>query len=207
MDCSEIYSKQVYLTSAEEAHDINTINTLNIGGIINATGWRHDTATGTDIELCPDAFKDTVQYLHINVNDVATENIGRHFDGCYAFIQRIIATGKAVIVHCQAGISRSPTIVIAYVMKREQKRLRAAFDMVREKRPCINPNAGFWSQLEQYEAQLFGLSESTYPYHEYITDFLMTQLNNQFSRETVHTKVLMTGGDVPLTVALLFMGR
>ena len=59
-----------------------------------------------------------------------------------------------MLVHCQAGISRSPTIVIAYLMNKMQMRMNDAYNMVRDKRPIIAPNLVFMSQLMDYEVKL-----------------------------------------------------
>ena len=59
-----------------------------------------------------------------------------------------------VLVHCQAGVSRSPTIVIAYLMRQFGISTNDAFNKVREKRPIISPNIVFMSQLMDYESRL-----------------------------------------------------
>ena len=55
------------------------------------------------------------------------------------------------LVHCFAGISRSATLVIAYLVHELGYTLRQAHDFVRSKRPCIQPNIGFWKQLIELE--------------------------------------------------------
>jgi protein-tyrosine phosphatase len=65
-----------------------------------------------------------------------------------------------VLVHCQAGISRSATICIAYVMKLYGIGLEEAFDFVRARRSHISPHLNFMHQLQQYELQLQQLAPS-----------------------------------------------
>jgi len=55
-----------------------------------------------------------------------------------------------VFVHCQGGISRSATIVIAYLMYKNNMTVNEASNYVKEHRPCICPNPNFMEQLEQY---------------------------------------------------------
>ena len=50
-------------------------------------------------------------------------------------------------MHCFGGISRSATIVIAYMMKKEMMNLEEAFNYVKERRDIINPNDGFIKKL------------------------------------------------------------
>ena len=69
------------------------------------------------------------------------------------------ATQKGpVYVHCHAGISRSPSLVIAYIMKYHQppcgRSMAAALEFVRSKRGCVDPNPGFVIQLKDYERKL-----------------------------------------------------
>ena len=52
-----------------------------------------------------------------------------------------------MLVHCYAGISRSATIVISYLMKEHGMSLQAATQLTRSKRWFINPNPGFVKQL------------------------------------------------------------
>lgn len=52
------------------------------------------------------------------------------------------------------GISRSASVVIAYVMKAYNWSLEKAFEFVKKKRNCIRPNPGFVTQLEIYQGIL-----------------------------------------------------
>lgn len=59
-----------------------------------------------------------------------------------------------MLVHCQAGISRSATICIAYLMYLKHLNLDEAFDFLKSKRSVISPNLNFMRQLAEFEAQL-----------------------------------------------------
>jgi protein-tyrosine phosphatase len=58
-----------------------------------------------------------------------------------------LQSGGRVFVHCFAGVSRSATIVIAYLMKEHGLSFNSAIKFVKSKRPQINPNDGFRKQL------------------------------------------------------------
>lgn len=55
--------------------------------------------------------------------------------------------GGCVLVHCFAGVSRSATIVIAYLMQEFGMGYTEATQYVRKQRYFINPNEGFKKQL------------------------------------------------------------
>ena len=59
-------------------------------------------------------------------------------------------------MHCAAGMSRSPALVMAYLMRYRAVTLCQAHRWVRESRPFVRLNAGFWEQLLQYERRLYG---------------------------------------------------
>lgn len=54
-------------------------------------------------------------------------------------------------MHCQLGISRSGTAVVAYIMRARKIDRDRALDIVKRARPQVKPNAGFWEQLEVWE--------------------------------------------------------
>ena len=70
------------------------------------------------------------------------------------FIDKVRETNGSVLVHCLAGISRSPTVAIAYVMRHLQMTFDDAFRYVKSKRSSISPNFNFLGQLLEYERQL-----------------------------------------------------
>lgn len=63
-------------------------------------------------------------------------------------------SGGRVLVHCQAGISRSATICLAYLMHTQRVKLDEAFDFVKRRRHVISPNLAFMGQLLQFETDV-----------------------------------------------------
>ena len=66
------------------------------------------------------------------------------------------------MIHCVLGVSRSASLLIAYLMKYKNMSLKTAYDFVSSKRPCVRPNPGFWRQLTDYEKQRLTSYQSTY---------------------------------------------
>ncbi|XP_036163123.1 serine/threonine/tyrosine-interacting protein isoform X6 [Myotis myotis] len=97
-------------------------------------------------------FQQLFRYLVLDIADNPVENIIRFFPMTKEFIDGSLQTGGKVLVHGNAGISRSAAFVIAYIMETFGMKYRDAFAYVQERRFCINPNAGFVHQLQEYEA-------------------------------------------------------
>ncbi|ROL43115.1 Dual specificity protein phosphatase 16 [Anabarilius grahami] len=93
-------------------------------------------------------------FLRVPVNDSFCEKILPWLDRSVEFIEKAKASNARVLVHCLAGISRSATIAIAYIMKRMDMSLDEAYRFVKEKRPTISPNFNFLGQLLDFEKKL-----------------------------------------------------
>jgi len=83
----------------------------------------------------------------IDIEDDPKENIIKYFKECIEIIEK----ANKIYIHCMAGVSRSATIVICYLMWKEKKSLNEILKKVREKRFWVSPNFGFMKQLEIYE--------------------------------------------------------
>ncbi|XP_048961918.1 dual specificity protein phosphatase 22 isoform X3 [Canis lupus baileyi] len=75
----------------------------------------------------------------------------RHFKESIKFIHECRLRGEGCLVHCLAGVSRSVTLVIAYVMTVTDLGWEDALHTVRAGRSCANPNLGFQRQLQEFE--------------------------------------------------------
>ncbi|ELW70353.1 Dual specificity protein phosphatase 22 [Tupaia chinensis] len=92
-----------------------------------------------------------VKYLCIPAADSPSQNLTRHFKESIKFIHECRLRGEGCLVHCLAGVSRSVTLVIAYIMTVTDFGWEDALHTVRAGRSCANPNLGFQRQLQEFE--------------------------------------------------------
>ena len=96
------------------------------------------------------------EYLRLPYDDHSDAPLHRSFDEAMAFIDRARLRGASVLVHCRAGVSRSATVVLAYLVQREKRSLRHAFLYLKAIRSVVDPNPGFWQQLVELEHKVHG---------------------------------------------------
>ena len=99
-------------------------------------------------------FPDDFKYINLNLLDSEKEDIKQYFKESFDFIDEAIKNGGNVLVHCHAGVSRSSTILISYIMKSKKMKLNKVLDLLKTKREKVSPNAGFLRQLSDYEKEL-----------------------------------------------------
>uniref|UniRef100_A0A672GVU9 Zgc:153044 n=1 Tax=Salarias fasciatus TaxID=181472 RepID=A0A672GVU9_SALFA len=135
----------LYLSNVRAAHDAAQLTGNDITCIINVTETPRDGAPPPG-----------VHYLHIPVSDAPEARLCDHFDGVADRIQSTAERSGRTLVHCNAGVSRSAALCMAYLMKHGDATLLEAHGRVKACRPVARPNRGFWRQLVQYERELRG---------------------------------------------------
>lgn len=99
-------------------------------------------------------YPDEFTYLSVPVIDsedeICVETMRNAFDSSYNFIQDALDKKGSVLVHCVYGVSRSSTIVCAYLMKKYKSDTHTMLTLIKNKRPCIQPNTGFIKLLNNY---------------------------------------------------------
>ncbi len=92
-----------------------------------------------------------IQWHRLVIDDDPKEDIYKHFFTAHEIISNAVFNKKNVIVHCAAGMSRSPTLVLAYLMIENKWTYEEAYNYIKAKRPNISPNIGFIKQLKHLE--------------------------------------------------------
>ena len=98
---------------------------------------------------------DKITYKYMPLYDRPDFKIKAHFADAVLFIKDGLKNGS-VLVHCNAGISRSSTIIMAYLMTEKGLSLDASYQIVKKGRSIAKPNPGFMQQLKLYEKELRG---------------------------------------------------
>lgn len=144
-----IYTNNIklYLGDAYDANDETFLKNKNINTIICVAEEVKITLNNSNITI-----------HKYNLQDSYECDISLYFDK----ITDIIHKQNILLVNCVAGISRSASFVIAYLMKYYEMNLKDAFLYVRKRRNQICPNKKFMTYLYEYEFKLFGENSLTY---------------------------------------------
>lgn len=139
---------RIYLCDLHTAQDAVVATSYGITHIISV------------LDFVP-AFPDEMEHikkLHVGLSDNFREKITPHLDETTTFIREALEgdSENKILVHCFMGISRSATVVCAYLIAEQGMTAPAAIDFVRVKRPIVCPNIGFRRQLGEYAVKLHG---------------------------------------------------
>eukprot|EP01033_Poteriospumella_lacustris_P001987 gene1987-1446_t len=90
----------------------------------------------------------TIEYHKLPIHDSVGQPLLPYIYSAMQFLEtNILHRQRTVLVHCAAGVSRSASMVIAFLMKQNRWDFDTARQFVWEKRPTINPNPRFEKEL------------------------------------------------------------
>ncbi|CAF1109701.1 unnamed protein product [Adineta steineri] len=143
MAISEI-TPQIFI-SGQIAATLEQVQRLGITYIVNVA-----------LESSAIVYPKSVKLEKYDILDFPNAPISNYFNTITDKIHDHLTANKQhkVLVHCMAGISRSTTIVLAYLIRYMNLSLREAYLLCKKHRPICFPNLGFWNQLIAYESQL-----------------------------------------------------
>lgn len=156
----EEITSHLYISNWDASLDIRLLRELGISAIlcVETMGKPDDVRRAYK--------KKKIEHMQIPIEDTPKQKIVQFFDPAYDFIHKAISADKKVLVHCAAGISRSTTMIMYYLLKRyyltnfkrnkiitkEIINMRHYFlprimHFIKQFRPCASPNPGFVDQL------------------------------------------------------------
>lgn len=161
--CSDCLKNQI---KAIDIYDISRANTnAEINEVIKGKLYigNYDFAKNKDklkekgithILVCGSELKCLYQndfiYQKLDIKDCIEQSIKDYFTSANQFINE----APICFVHCYAGVSRSASIVIAYLMKHSIPTYNEALKYLKTIRPSVHPNDNFLKELLEYEKEL-----------------------------------------------------
>ncbi|CAN1196637.1 Protein-tyrosine-phosphatase IBR5 [Linum perenne] len=142
---SEILPDFLYLGSYDNAARSELLKTQGISRILNT------------VPACQNLYKNSFTY-HCLQDDKTLQ-----FDEAIQILEQCERDKARILVHCMSGKSRSPAIVISYLMKSKGWRLAQSYQWVKERRPAVELTEGVHQQLQQYEQRLFSSADNAAP--------------------------------------------
>ena len=174
----------LYLGCREAASDREALGESGITRVLNVTS---EDSKYRSI--------DSFTYYQIPVEDSHDVDMLQHLPEAFTFIESARLSGEKVIVHCYAGMSRSVTVVLSYLMKFYGHSFNSAYDYVKQIKSNISPNFSFIQQLVQFESSLrtspadSGIdSQSTSPVEASSSNYSLDMFNGSASSTTSLTQ-------------------
>jgi protein-tyrosine phosphatase len=125
----------LFISDQFAASNPNLLVKNNIKCILNVTPVNTPNYTG-------------IEYYQVQMQDSAEQDLLGNLPECFSFLDYAYTKRHNVLIHCQAGISRSASVLIAYLMTKMNISYITAYKMVKQARPMIEPNKNFEKQLK-----------------------------------------------------------
>jgi len=140
----------LFLGCQSDASNADLLASLKIKYILNVS------------ENLPNTFEDdaSFSYKRIPITDHWSQDLSQFFPEAIAFIDEALGKKQGILVHCLAGISRSVTVTVAYLMQKRRWSLNDAYDFVKQRKKNVSPNFNFMGQLLDFEKTL-GVAPTT----------------------------------------------
>jgi len=173
-DCCEVV-ENLFIGSQDAAAEEEILTSKGITHIVNV---------GTGI---PNMFEHKFKYFKVDILDTPEFDILPFIEPTSNFIDNAIKNehGK-VLVHCNAGVSRSSAILIGYLMKKRNYTYEEALEKTKLARSCICPNFGFAEQLRRMNKNMNEInSASSEPSEIYSNNNINTGTPMDIDKETL----------------------
>lgn len=140
---SKVGDHDIYISNYIAADDELKLISLGIKAVISLgsiDGPKYETHDG-------------IHYLRIVIDDDPRAQLSSYFKLTNEFMKTLLPM-TPILVHCYAGISRSVSVVISYLIQSQNMDFGSALMLIRKTRPIANPNDGFILQLEWLKRSL-----------------------------------------------------
>mmetsp|Transcript_24460 Transcript_24460/g.44964 ORF Transcript_24460/g.44964 Transcript_24460/m.44964 type:complete len:208 (-) Transcript_24460:236-859(-) len=181
-----ILNDRLYLGPAHAASKEATVSADGITHILNIT------------KEIPKQQYSGVQVSHLQCYDSPQQRLP--FEEAATFIEQCLSEGGRCLVHCNAGQSRSASIIMYYLMTKGHT-LKQSYDYVKARKPDIRPNFGFCSQLQEAEVKIF--RTSSLDMNEYKADTLCEILEGSGKTREDVLRALEEWGDGEIALGML----
>ncbi|KAH7642194.1 dual specificity protein phosphatase 3-like protein [Dermatophagoides farinae] len=151
IDCHEVFPN-IIIGNIYAARSKPFLKDIGVTHVLNCA--LNHCLTYNDMKFDQEYYQDyKIKFKGLELDDICTENIARYFDESIEFIDDAMKNGGKILIHCLAGISRSATITIAYLMKQHSMTIEDAIKIVKQNRR-VYPNEGFLKQLVELDFKL-----------------------------------------------------
>ncbi|XP_018483771.1 protein-tyrosine-phosphatase MKP1 [Raphanus sativus] len=141
-ECSKV-AEHIYVGGDAVAKDKEILKNNGITHVLNCVGF-----------ICPEYHKSDFCYRSLWLRDSPSEDITSILYDVFDYFEDVREQRGRIFVHCCQGVSRSTSLVIAYLMWREGQSFDDAFHYVKSARGIADPNMGFACQLLQCQKRV-----------------------------------------------------
>ncbi|KAE9399952.1 phosphatases II [Gymnopus androsaceus JB14] len=137
---------RLYLSGYDTAMDEKQMLTLGVTHVVSILEWSPELP----------AFIPPANRLHIALQDTANADVLGHLGETTRFVKAALEENvtNVVLIHCFQGVSRSATVVCAYLISTQDMTAAESITFVQSKRREVSPNNGFRKQLHLYATSL-----------------------------------------------------
>ncbi|XP_050345223.1 dual specificity protein phosphatase 19 [Nymphalis io] len=109
--------------------------------VLDKYNIKHVLSLGIDVDIS------FINHKFVHILDLPETDVRSSLVDCLPFLRNAVESKQNALIHCNAGVSRTSMVAIAYLMQYNFFDYEMAYNLVKGKRPAIQPNAGFKKQL------------------------------------------------------------
>lgn len=132
----------IYLGNWQDSEDIEQLKSNNIKSVLTLNHEHSHSA-----EILNQYAGMGISTKYIKIHDSTLADITPYLTECVEWIK---SQKGNVLVHCTAGVSRSATVVAAYIVKEKKYTPKQALEYVKQSRHIAGPNPSFVAQLHNW---------------------------------------------------------